>query len=648
MESTSTEEYLFALKQGRKEVAELSAQGKPTEPAVLDELLPGEGLSALDLGTLEIPIVRIVGTKSAGRISALSPAFRPLLDAGSEFAAKWIRLCDAHMSDAGITDPIECFEYLGLFYVQEGNKRVSVLRHFGACDISAHVKRILPPAGDTPEGNLYREFLDFYKITGLYTIRYRTPGHYGKLLSGLGMGDAPWSQEERRTFRAYYQYFLDAFQTIDTAGYDILPEEALLLWLKVYSFSALGSMSAGELKKHMQSLRADLLASRDGVHLQTHVDAEAKGSLLDRLFSSADEGLKVAFVHQNSPLSSAWTLAHDQGRIHIQQVFGDKIQVRYYIDADTAEKAEAAMDAAAADGAQVVFTTAPTLSTATLKAAVKYPKVMFFNCCAAQPYSSVRSYYARTYESKFITGAIAGALAQNDRIGYVGAYPILGESAAVNAFALGAQLTNPRAQIELRWSAMGGSPQAELFAKGIRVISNRDNPVRSETFLDFCAYGTYLMDDSGSPVSLASPVWLWGKFYEYVIRSLFNGTYRNDKSGHEALNYWLGLDSSMIGVDFSRNLPEGVRTLAQMLRRGIEDGSIDPFKRRIVAQDGSVKNDGSLTFTPEEILHMDWLCENVVGEIPSARDIAPMAKPLVRQMGIFPEEAQGGGTICAF
>ena len=64
-------------------------------------------------------------------------------------------------------------------------------------------------------------------------------------------------------------------------------------------------------------------------------------------------------------------------------------------------------------------------------------------------------------------------------------------------------------------------------------------------------------------------------------------------------------------------------------------GSLDPFHRRIVAQDGTVKNDGSTTFTPEELIHMDWLCENVIGTIPPFEDIQPKSQALIRELGIY-------------
>lgn len=123
------EEYIAALKKGQKHQKELPVDAAP---AVLDEILPTvDTESMVTVGLVEIPAQYIVGTKSAGRTSAFTPDFLPLLSLESEFAHKWIELCAAHLNE-GIRDPILCYEYLGNFYVQEGNKRVSVLRHFDA------------------------------------------------------------------------------------------------------------------------------------------------------------------------------------------------------------------------------------------------------------------------------------------------------------------------------------------------------------------------------------------------------------------------------------------------------------------------------------------------------------------------------------
>lgn len=47
------------------------------------------------------------------------------------------------------------------------------------------------------------------------------------------------------------------------------------------------------------------------------------------------------------------------------------------------------------------------------------------------------------YEAKFLMGAIAGAMTENDKIGYLADYPIYGMTANINAFALGLKMVTP-------------------------------------------------------------------------------------------------------------------------------------------------------------------------------------------------------------
>ena len=143
------------------------------------------------------------------------------------------------------------------------------------------------------------------------------------------------------------------------------------------------------------------------------------------------------------------------------------------------------------------------------------------------------------------------------------------------------------------------------------------------------------MDDRGGLISLSTPTWVWGKVYEFVIRSILAGGMKREKGEVKALNYWLGIDSGVIGVNLSEKLPEGVRQMARLLQKAVEKGAIDPFGRKITAQDGTVKNDGTKTFTPEELLRMDWFCDNVIGEIPAFDEIQPVSQTMVRELGIY-------------
>ena len=632
------EEYLQALKAGQREHKALIAEGKDPYPAVLENL-PGyrgdENTHAV--GTMEIPIERIVGIKSAGRVTAFSAGFMPLLPPETEFGIKWVNLCAAHLS-SGIREPVVCYEYFGNFYIQEGNKRVSVLRHFGAARVPATVIRVLPPQSEDSRVQAYYEFTEFFQETGLYDIQFANPGEYAQLRAYLGKAPGEkWSEMESRTFSSYFQYFRDAFYAMkDTFG-TLQPEEALLLWLQVYSYQQLTNMSGSELKQTLASLREDLLtiAQEKPVEVRTApVETEQKGGILSRFLTATPDKVNVAFVHPLDEKVSGWIAGHEAGRRHLEEALGSAVIAKSYFHADTPEQAEKLLEQAVADGADVIFTTTPPLSNPTFRMAVKYPKVQFLNCSVDAPYSSIRTYYGRIYEAKFITGAIAGAMANDDRIGYIGSNPIFGVPASINAFALGAQMTNPRAKISLRWSCLPGSPQEAFQKEGIRVFSNRDVPTQEPKYLNFCTYGTYQLNDQDELEPLASPVWVWGEFYEKVVRSLLAGTWEKDKNSPRALNYWWGMDSGVIDVELAEGMPEGVKALAELLRQSLRDGTLDPFHRQIVAQDGTVKNDGSHSFSPWELLHMDWLCENVEGTIPEYEDIEPFAQPIVRALGI--------------
>ena len=166
---------------------ELNRGRYPYLPA-LDYMLPDrEKLKTEDVGACEIPIHLVCGTLTEGRQKAFARNYMPLLDEKSEFAAKWIHLLSYQESE-GITDAVKAHEFMGRFYISEGNKRVSVLKYLGQPDILADVTRILPSEdSDSKESRIYREFLKFFECTGIYGIYFSSEGCYAKLADICGM-----------------------------------------------------------------------------------------------------------------------------------------------------------------------------------------------------------------------------------------------------------------------------------------------------------------------------------------------------------------------------------------------------------------------------------------------------------------------------
>ena len=270
-------------------------------------------------------------------------------------------------------------------------------------------------------------------------------------------------------------------------------------------------------------------------------------------------------MHERTPGTSSWTSQHEFGRTQLDTVFEGKVETAAYFNAVPGKNADALVEQAITDGADVVFTTSPKLVGASLRAAVQHPQVHILNCSMEMPYASIRTYYTRVYEAKFITGAIAGAMAGGDRIGYVADYPSFGVPANINAFALGARMTNPNVRIDLQWTCLPDQidPLHVFTQKGITVISGRDAPMPNRPQREF---GTFLVRPGGVLQDLATPFWHWGQFYENVIRTVLNGGWVRDKSGTDgrAVNYWWGMNSGVMDVLLSRELPPDVTHLAQI------------------------------------------------------------------------------------
>lgn len=181
------EQYVYALKLGQRYYKSAVINGGYPYPPALDEVLDLSMVAGrVEMGMVDIPSEQIVGTKSAGRKAALAGNFMPLLGVDSEFAGKWISLCEAHLGDEGIRDPIRCCEYMGRFYVQEGNKRVSVLKSYGAPTIQGIVTRIVPEYSEDPAVQIYYEFMRFYQLAGLYQLNF-TPRQLCQTSGGSGL-----------------------------------------------------------------------------------------------------------------------------------------------------------------------------------------------------------------------------------------------------------------------------------------------------------------------------------------------------------------------------------------------------------------------------------------------------------------------------
>ena len=148
-------------------------------------------------------------------------------------------------------------------------------------------------------------------------------------------------------------------------------------------------------------------------------------------------------------------------------------------------------------------------------------------------------------------------------------------------------------------------------------------------------FGLYRMEN-GMPHNLAMPLWHWGKFYEELIRTVMNGTWKYDDSSSEkkAINYWWGMSSNVVDVICSHTLPTGTQHLVELLKETISRGEFNPFSGVLYSQNGVIRDDPQGSLSPEEIITMDWLADNVSGSIPKSWQLTEQAMPVTLQQGV--------------
>ena len=625
-------DYSKAQRMGLKEYRKCIANGEHPFLPVLDEMIPLEkSVTGVDLGIVQIPTELIVGTKTAGRTNDFAKNFMPIADEKSEFARKWESLCQSHL-DEGIREPIVAWEFLNRFYVQEGNKRVSVLKYFDAVSVTGRVKRIMPTVSDNIKIKIYYEFVDFYKLTGINFIEFSRLGSYKELQTLVGKGiKEKWNDDEVKRFKTIYYYFLKCYRSKGGDSLKSTVGDAFLAYIRVYGYSSLFGLSDKDMMAPLTKIWKEITLQQEDDLIDVKLDPdEPKKKIIPSIILKKK---KVAFIYGDLLQTSGWRENHNRGMAHVQSVFEDKIEVLSYIveKGDTEPTIRKAIN----DGATIVFATEPNMLNGCLKVAALNSNVKIFCCSLNTPHRLIYSYYPRMYEAKFIAGAIAGAMTSTNKVGYICKYPIYGAIAEINAFARGVQLTNPNAKVCLEWSSNKDTEviQHELIEKNCDYISFRDYGVEKENI--YRRFGLAKVEGDSLSV-MALPIWNWGQYYERILQSILDGTFESkDEKTSKSLNYYWGIRSGVVELVFSEKLPKGVRYLAEVLYRSFQNGNCHPFFDPEKGADGNyIWDDVNKTLNIETIINMDWLEENIEGVLPKYEELDPVVKKIVEDMGI--------------
>lgn len=337
--------------------------------------------------------------------------------------------------------------------------------------------------------------------------------------------------------------------------------------------------------------------------------------------SAQDDPLKVGFVYVGPVGDHGWTYQHNQGRLAVEEHFGDKVETTYVENVPEGADAERVINQLAQSGHDLIFTTSFGFMNPTLKVAKRYPNVKFEHATGYKRADNVATYAARFYEGRYPAGIVAGHMTESNTVGYIAPFPIPEVVRGINAFAKGLHSVNPEADIKIiyvnSWYDPGKEREAAetLIAQGADVLAQHTDsaaPMQLAEEKGLTAFGQASdMSQFGPTAQATAIVDDWSDYYIGRVEAAMNGTW-------ESQDIWGGLNSGMVQLaDYGPNVPEQAKKEATEAAEKIASGEMNIFAGPIKDNTGEIRIPEGETATDEQLLSMDWYIEGIDAQLPS-------------------------------
>ncbi|SPJ25356.1 BMP family ABC transporter substrate-binding protein [Palleronia abyssalis] len=335
-----------------------------------------------------------------------------------------------------------------------------------------------------------------------------------------------------------------------------------------------------------------------------------------------DEPTKVGFVYVGPVGDGGWTYEHEQGRLAVEEAFGDQVETVFQESVPEGADAERVMTQMALSGADLIFTTSFGYMDPTINVAQKFPDVKFEHATGYKTADNVANYSARFYEGRMVQGHIAGKMTETNKIGYIASFPIPEVIRGINASFLAAKAVNPDVEFNVVWAFTWFDPAKEsdaaraLIEQGADVILQHTDSTAPQAAAadagDVITFGQASDMSEYAPMPrVSSIIDNWGPYYVERVGQVMEGTW-------EPHSIWYGIDEGMVKIgEISDAVPEEVKAEALAMRDAIAAGELHPFTGPINRQDGTEWLAEGETADDGTLLGMDFYVEGLTGDIPN-------------------------------
>ena len=627
-ESDSRAAYLAARKLARKYLSENERNGdKGLLPVLEDRLKDVRIMGEINLGYHEIPLDRIVGTRTSARSNSFAGNFMPLFSDDTEFAVKWQKVYASQLVE-GIREPISVYEYINHYYVLEGNKRVSILKLVGAASIYGSVIRLLPERDSkNDEISIYYEFLDYDKKLFFENLWFNRRGNFTRLIrqtEDFRKEHPELNLDVEGLINYVHRRFHEAFRVSKIEDMGLTSGDALVEYTKIFGYPYYSDIK--EMSRNINRAKSQFLVAVGRKHRDT-IEVSALDTMAPvKQLRAKPMVLKLAFAFHGSAEDNLFTGFHALAIDRIEKRYGSKLKISKRYDCEKHPGgAYAAVSELIQDKPNILFTTSPTLSDASLRVALENPDMIVLNCDTPKEGKSLNTYFSRMFDLTFLCGILAGAMSRSGIIGYMNTSGFgFKTTYEINAFALGARLVNPRAStLDYTLKAVNSwkehdKARQDFASTGADVVFCRhspDNPLERKAFPEVYAQ-LYTISNKGYLLeSLAAATFDWEPFYDKVISDAMMGRTALLESRHiggNPIHFGWGLSTGIMDIyPVNAAIGERAAKLVNIFRELIWSDKLNPFEGPIWDNEGNLKIEGGKTPQLIEIQRINWLESSV-------------------------------------
>lgn len=349
--------------------------------------------------------------------------------------------------------------------------------------------------------------------------------------------------------------------------------------------------------------------------------ALAAASLLSAPAAQAQmEEAKACFIYVGPIGDFGWSYQHDQGRLAVEEAFGDKVSTAYLESVSEGADAERAIERFARSGCNIIFTTSFGFMDATNAVAARYPEVKFEHATGyKREHPNVATYDSRFYEGRYVQGQIAARMSKTGVAGYIASFPIPEVVQGINSFMLGAQSVNPDFQVKIVWVNTWFDPGKEsdaansLIDQGADIITQHTDSTAAMQVAaerDVLAFGQASdMIAFGPETQLTSIIDDWAPYYIERVGAVLEGTWEQSAT-------WDGMGEGHVVMAPFTNMDEETKALAEETTARITSGAFHPFTGPILKQDGSVWLEDGEVATDEDLSSLNFYIQGIDATLP--------------------------------